>query len=123
MLRAGLDVLHLSPFYPITAFGVLGIVFLLVSLKPNLISSRLMILLRILSGIAGFIVIFFILIKGDIALAFTNGIFTVASLPGFPFAGGLLIHIIFEHALGGSLGLILAIKPSLLIRSASKVRR
>lgn len=122
MLKVGSKIFHLSPIYPITSFGVLGIIFIIVSLRPNIITNRIMIPIRILSGISGIIAILFIFIQG-FTIASASGILAAASLPGFPFAGGLLIHVIFEHALGGSLGLILAIKPNLLIRLASKVKR
>ncbi|BFH73902.1 hypothetical protein SJAV_18460 [Sulfurisphaera javensis] len=122
MLKVGSKIFHLSPVYPITSFGVLGIIFLLVSFKPSLLENTIIaIMVRILSGIAGFIAILFIFIQG-FTIASASGILAAAALPGFPFTGGLLIHVIFEHALGGTLGLILAIKPKLLVKIVQKVK-
>jgi len=110
MLEVGSKFFGLSAIYPITSFGILGIIFM----NPW-ISGKINMVGRILSGITAFIVILFIFIQG-FSIASAQGILAAAALPGFPFAGGLLIHIIFEHALGGGLGFILAVKPSLLLK-------
>lgn len=55
MLKVGSKIFHLSPIYPITSFGVLGIIFLLVAFKPSLLENRMIaIVVRILSGINWF---------------------------------------------------------------------
>mgnify|MGYP001772631628 CR=1 FL=1 len=110
MLKVGSKLFGLSPIYAITSFGILGIIFIYSGItgKINMVG-------RILSGITALIVILFIFIQG-FSIASAHGILAAAALPGFPFAGGLLIHIIFEHALGGGLGFILAVKPSLLLK-------
>ena len=114
MLKVGSKFFHLSP---ITSFGILGIIFVYSGItgKTNVIG-------RVLSGISAFIAVLFIFIQG-FTIASANGILAAAALPGFPFAGGLLIHVIFEHSLGGALGLILAIKPNLLLKRVIKVKR
>lgn len=110
MLKVSSKIFHLSPIYPITSFGVLGVLFILAFFKPHIALNKV---LRVLILIPSVIVIAFIFFKG-FTIATASGILAAAVLPGFPFAGGLLIHVIFEHGLGGALGLLLSMKPGLL---------
>ena len=117
MLHVHSKYLNLSPIFPITSFGVLGAIFIY-----SAITNTVNVVVRALSVIAGFIAIMFIFIQG-FTIATATSLLAAAALPGFPFQGGLLIHIIFEHTLGGVLGLLLGIKPRLLIQQKLKVRR
>jgi len=60
--------------------------------------------------------ILFIYLQG-VPMILAHGLLVPIIIAGFPFTGGLIIfHIIFQHALGGILGFILAVKPSLLLK-------
>lgn len=105
------------PLYPITSFGILGIIFIYAG-----ITGKINIVSRIIAGIAGVIVFVFPFIGADISGLFGSLLTTAAALPGFPFAGGLFIHVVFEHMLGGILGGILAVKPGLLLKKVLGVQ-
>lgn len=115
MLHVHSKFLGLSPLFPITSFGVLGNIFITFALKPQLLIKKGLVsyLIRSVSGISAFFALLFIFIQG-FTIASASGILASAVLPSFPFAGGLLIHIIFEHGLGGVLGFLVALKPSIL---------
>ena len=100
----------LTPLYPITSFGILGIIFIYSG-----ITGRINTISRILGGITSVILIVMLSIHG-IPLLLTQGILAPVALPGFAFAGGLLFHVIFQCGLGGGLGFTLAVKPNLLLK-------
>ena len=77
---------------------------------------------RILAGITSVLSFLFIYLQG-VPMILAHGLLVPVVIAGFPFAGGLLIfHIIFQHTLGGILGFILAVKPSLLLKVKEALR-
>ncbi|NON61151.1 hypothetical protein [Acidianus sp. RZ1] len=123
MLHVHSKFLGLSPLFPITSFGALGFIFVTFALKPQLLINKGLVsyLLRTVSGVSAFFAILFIFIQG-FTIASASGILAPAVLPGLPFAGGLLIHVIFEHGLGGVLGLLVDLKPRILTTIRQKIK-
>jgi len=103
----------LTPVYLFLSMGILGIIFIYSAITEGINTAE-----RIIAGITAFIVILFPIVKIHMMGGFPpGGLLAAAALPGFPFAGGVFIHFVFEHGLESLLGFILAIKSSLLLKT------
>jgi len=111
MIKGSTGYFHIPFIYPVTIMGILGII-----LIYSGITGKINMVGRILAGITSVLSILFIYLQG-VPMILAHGLLVPVVIAGFPFAGGLLFfHIIFQHTLGGGLGFILAVKPSLLLK-------
>ncbi len=105
----------------LTAAIILGPILLGIGLSENL-SNKLGIRSNIRKALVAlsiilFVVAFILIYPSPSALA---SLLSPVGLPGFYFAGGLGVHIIFEHTAGSMLLLTLAIKPNILVTKVKK---
>jgi len=111
LIKGSTGYFHIPFIYPVTIMGILGIILMYAGIVGTINLAG-----RILAGITSILSFVFIYLQG-VPMILTHGLLVPIIIAGFPFAGGLLIfHIIFQHTLGGILGFILAVKPSLLLK-------
>jgi hypothetical protein len=108
-----------GPFF--VAAIILGPILLGIGLSENL-SNKLGIRSNIRKALVAlsiilFIIPFILVHSSPSALA---SLLSPVGLPGFYFAGGLGVHIIFEHTIGSMLLVLVAIKPNILVNKVKE---